>query len=401
MPRTPHIPLVLIAALVACDARLACAESVELETGGRVEGALIRDGANDRSRVTLELSNGRLVLDRSQVDRITTEPTEKTEYTLRAPTTPDNTEAQWAFALWCRDRGLSDQMRTHLERVVQLDPNHEEARLLLGYQQVNGGWVTREQLLEARGLVRYEGDFRTRQEVALLQRKKLAEQAAEQWRDKLGRWRRDLNSSRTETALDAQRRFEEVRDPAAATALVRLLRGESDPLVQLLLIQTLGYIDNSAAVEALVSLSLESPDGEVRMACVEALVEAERRGLVGPYVRALSSRDNAMINRAGEALGMLGEPAAIGPLIGALVTEHRHQVGNDSGGDSYSLNTGTGQHSFGGGGPKIIRRQIRNPSVLAALAKLSGVNFSYNVRAWENWLSSQARATPVDLRRDF
>ena len=76
------------------------------------------------------------------------------------------------------------------------------------------------------------------------------------------------------------------------------------------------------------------------------------------------------------------------------------RTGNNSGGDTYSLNTGTGQHSFGGGGPKVVKRDLKNPRVLSALVKLTDVNFLYDESRWREWLASREVIVSVDLRRD-
>ena len=45
-----------------------------------------------------------------------------------------------------------------------------------------------------------------------------------------------------------------------------------------------------------------------------------------PYVNALKSKDNEVVNLAGLALGQLNDPAAISPLIDALVTTHKYII---------------------------------------------------------------------------
>ena len=54
-------------------------------------------------------------------------------------------EGQWKLAEWCHEHGLPDQRKTHLQRVIELDPDHVEARRLLGYSKIDGKWMTQEE----------------------------------------------------------------------------------------------------------------------------------------------------------------------------------------------------------------------------------------------------------------
>jgi hypothetical protein len=125
---------------------------------------------------------------------------------------------------------------------------------------------------------------------------------------------------------------------------------------------------------------------------------------VTPYIRALRSRDNELINRAGAALGQIGNRDAIGPLIEALVTKHRIVVdpgASQQNSYSFSPSGGGGSYNFGSSGPKIETRSVKNSSVLSALVQLSGgTSFDYNQPQWRSWLAAQAKLNSVDVRRD-
>ena len=45
----------------------------------------------------------------------------------------------------------------HAERVVELDPTNAEARQMLNFRNVDGEWMTREQMMSSRGLVFHSG----------------------------------------------------------------------------------------------------------------------------------------------------------------------------------------------------------------------------------------------------
>ena len=58
----------------------------------------------------------------------------------------ETVEDQLALAGWCKKAGLHDQWRAHLGNVLALNPDHQEARGLLGYQRVNGIWLTPQEI---------------------------------------------------------------------------------------------------------------------------------------------------------------------------------------------------------------------------------------------------------------
>jgi hypothetical protein len=101
----------------------------------------------------------------------------------------------------------------------------------------------------------------------------------------------------------------------------------------------------------------------------------------------------------------MGSPAAVSPLIDALVTEHKFKLVPRGGGGSMSATFPTGG-SGGGGGlsmnqkPKIVKQLLRNQAVLDALIEITDQNYGYNQQAWKHWLASQRRRIQFDPRRD-
>lgn len=384
----------------SCLASLVCADVVELKNGGTLRGEVVRNTELPRSVMAVESPWGPIVIDKREIQKLVTESPSLSEYRRRAPAVSDSVESQLALAMWCRDHGLGDQLRQHLERVIDLDPNHQQARSLLGYQKIDGVWKTRDDLLAARGLIRFDGDFRTQQEIALIERRRTSEEVDLQWRRTLIQWRKQIDSTDPETSRAAVESLSSLNDPMASKQLVRLLLNEKQHGIKLLMIRTAGQIDTRATVQTLARFSLEDNDPEIRASCLEQLELTKLTGITAPFIASLNSKDNVMVNRAADALAVLGTELSLKPLVEALVTTHQFQIGVDTPGDSYSLNTATGQHSFGGGGAKIVKQEIRNPRVLEALISLTNTNFLYDEPTWRNWLASRQVIAQVDLRRD-
>jgi hypothetical protein len=249
--------------------------------------------------------------------------------------------------------------------------------------------------MAALGLVRYRGAWRTPQEIELIERDEAATLAQKQWTAKLERLRRQL-----ELPAAADRAAEEIRelsDPQAVPALAAALATEPVFRIRAWYVQSLGHIRTPDAVQVLVATAADHPDAETRFAAVERLVVIGPHQAVPPLVAALASSDNARVNRAAEALGRLGVPTAIGPLIAALETRHVAVVGDGQPAGSTSATfTPQGGGLAMGGGPKRQVVSVRNDRVLAALVALTGQNFEWNAEAWRAWLVNE-RSLPADF----
>ena len=83
---------------------------------------------------------------------------DEAEYERIRPTYADTAAAQWELAQWCREHKLTAQRETHLRRVIELEPNHVEARHALGYsQQPTANGLPRDEIMTQRGYRKYKG----------------------------------------------------------------------------------------------------------------------------------------------------------------------------------------------------------------------------------------------------
>jgi hypothetical protein len=376
---------------------------LELANGGRIEGRLVDSPDGAKANVVIELAaGGTLVLPRSQVARVDSTSEAEAQYADLARASADTVDAHWKLAEWSREHKLRVPAQKHLTRILELEPNHEQARALLGFRRNDGQWMTREEVMESRGMVMYDGKYVTRQHVELLEQNKQAKVSQADWANHLERLRDRLTGRRQDRSAEAYAQIQAIQDPAAAEAVVDMLRREESPDLKRLWLEVASRLDHVAAVDALVHVSLTDPDPELRHQSLEYLIKSGRRGLVTPYVRSLKNRDNEIINRAGAALGQIGDPDAMGPLIEALITKHKYKV-EDGNPDqhAYTFSPQGGGFSFGGGGPKFVTETVRNPEVLAALVQLSGGNsFDYDQGQWRRWLAAQGKQQLVNVRRD-
>jgi hypothetical protein len=346
-------------------------------------------------------SGAEVHLDRSQVRQVRHASDAELEYEQIRHSYPNTAEGHERLAEWCGQRRMSAQRKFHLECVVQIDPDHVAARRALGFRFVDGKWITRDEEMAAKGMVRYRGQYRTAQEIELVEREKSQKQNEREWYKKLKRWRVWLDSDKPARVAEARDALRAIQDPDAAPALAEQLQQEVDDDVKLLWIETLAQIASDQALKTLVDLSLSEPDSETRLASLDHLVALDRPQTAGLYIKALKSKSNAELNRAAAALKALGKPEAIPALVDVLVTTEKVRVGSDQPGQTSAgfSPTGGGAFSFGGGA-KTVRVSRTNPEVLQALIALSGVNFEYDVKAWNAWYARQQKSPAIDARRD-
>lgn len=397
----------LIIVAVSILSAAARADVYELKDGGEVVGVTL--ARNDDGQYTVQTVEGAVVqLQREQVQRIVAQDEAATEYLTRSRTIPDTADAHRELAAWCREHKLIAEADVHLARVAELDPNDENALRSLGYQRVGNRWLSGDQLMAERGMKFYDGKFRTPQDVAIRERSKQNEETNVDWFTRLRLWRGWLDNRRPERVAEAQALIAAIADPSAAPALVKLLDAEGDRDVFDLLLHTLGPLDHNAAIQTLVAYTLDPEIKiDIRDECLDYLINANRPVQILPFVQALNSKDNVVVNRAGYALGRIGDAAAISPLIDALVTTHKYQVQPESGGGqqiSAGFNPsgqGGGGLSMGGKGPQIVKLDKQNDRVLQALTQLSGnQNFDYDEQAWRAWFVDLQMRERINARRD-
>lgn len=385
--RGPLLAAVAVALLPLSPLR---ADTFRLASGGQVQGDWLNSEEMPLIRFVIRQPSGVVLkLTREQVREHLRELPAEQEYDELALQTPDTVPAQWKLAEWCRDHHLTRQRTTHLARIIELQPDHQAARALLGFAFVDGRWTTKQDYHRAEGYEFYKGRWRTSQEIELMETRSKRELAEKAWLVKLVRLRSHWGSDKGAADLIAA-----VKDPAAIPALATMLARERVRSVKMLYIDVLENIAGGAAVQVLVRASLSEPDEEVYHYCLDRIVRLQVPHVADSFIGALQDSSNPVVNRAAMALGRIGDPAAISPLIDALVTVHQRtlpgRISPDATAASFSADGGTSivQNE----GPRVIVARVQNQEVLAALTKLSQTTFGYDQRAWRLWYDQETRA---------
>jgi len=404
----PLIPTLLpTAALLLTFVAAARADVFELKAGGTVAGEIIDRGS--KGEFVIRTPEGAvLTFAKKQLKHVEQQDQVRLDYEAKSRSMPDTVEAHRKLAELCKRAKLSKLADHHRRRILELDPTDEKARESLGYQNHQGRWLTRDEIMTRRGLVFFKGTYRTPQDIALRQGTDNQKSLEAEWTQRLRLWRGWLKGRRSDEAAQA---IAEIRDPNATRAVVDLLKKEKLAEVRDLLTATLAELRHPLAVTTLVDFSLQDPDREVRLQCLEYLRKFHAPIRLTPYIKALKSKDNRIVNRAAEALYELGDPVATSPLIDALVTTHKYAKTNvppgeigaafDPSGRKGSGNVGGGGGLSMGGKSKFVNIDHENLEVRQALVELSGgQDFGFDERAWRRWFVNLQTQEFVDTRRD-
>ncbi len=166
--------VVVIGVILALGAAAALADEILLTNGNRIEGIVSSDEPKPE-KITVEIGAGEVVLDAGDVVRVRKGRTRLHEYYERREKIKDSREAGDFFllALWAKEYKCVKFVRPLCEKVIALEPDHEGARRELGHEKVGGKWMTPEEAMAARGMVRFEGRWITEAEKALIEARRL------------------------------------------------------------------------------------------------------------------------------------------------------------------------------------------------------------------------------------
>ena len=373
-----------------------------LENGGRIEGQWLNRDEQPLTKYMVRQGEATLALPVAQVREAIRQSPAEAEYAKRAPAVADTPQEQWDLAEWCRKNNLSAQRQAHLRRVIEIDPNHAQARLALGYQFLKGQWTTRSDFRREEGYEFYKGKWRTPQEIEILEEHGRGEIADKEWLQRLKRLRRELDDAGKSAA--AAQALLAIKDPIAVRPIGEFFAREPARNVKALYSDVLANIHTADAVRILVGRAMADRDEEVFYYCLDKLVQLQPPHVADPFIAELKNNDNGRVCRAATALGRLRDKTATSPLIEAIVTTHQQVVDTGAGGDTAaSFGTG-GTFLRKGGGSELQVFHVQNQPVVDALNKLTGANFGFNQKAWRYWHAQEKRAAEagqpvVDVRR--
>jgi hypothetical protein len=443
--------LIAVLGLLAWGTAGARADVIMLRGGGQVQGKVTPD-PNHKDRVQVWLLQGRnpLSFQKGQVVEVTPKPSPLDDYVVKRGKVEANAAAQFELGSWCDQNKLPDLAKLHYENALTLDSTYEPAHKKLGHVYRGGNWLTRDDVNEAQGLVKFKGRWMSADEKSKREVEAQTTAAQTSWQRRLKLLRQAIVNGSSDRRREAESQLMAIRDTDAVIPLVRVF-GQDAPPQRKLLALVLSGIPGPEATKALVRRILDESDAEVRSVTFEQLQRREEKGVPAQFARALASSDIRVINRAAWALGNLNAVNEVPQLVAALITTEQRIVFepppnlsgvgpgipagpgptlkamNNSGivlqspaavgpgvvayGISavpwYQLTPGVANAAGLNIGmpipqmpePKVATFTYRNVEVLTALQKLTGQDFGYDVDAWRQWVAQSFNPNPTPLRR--
>jgi hypothetical protein len=396
--------LLLWASLIGLVASHADADTLEISGGGHMTGQIQRRADSVIVRVDDEIQ---VAIPASRVRRVVAS-SELAEYRKLAAETGNDAERHYQLALWCvRDERLSGDIqqykRYHLQRAIDLDPDHAKARGALGYTRQSGRWIRTSDLMTERGMIPRSGGWELPEAAAIEDYEQAVDVDAKKWNREVRRLV-SMALRGSAKAGEAIQALSEIRDPLAASAIAQQLQesradATQNQSMRLLWVKLLGQFRNSTSVEALVRAGLEESDATIREAALNELVEYGSGSAVATYLQYLTGNDNRKVRRAAGALTWFPEEELALTYIDALVTSHKTELAP---GPGMQVGFGDGGGGMQMGGKKQVRvEELENPEALILVKSvIPDVDFGYDEQAWRNHIATQRTAFSGDLRRD-
>ena len=201
---------------------------------------------------------------------------------------PDTVAGHIAMAKWCLSRKMEDPARGHLNRVIDLAPDHLAARTALGYVRVGEKWISPE-------------------EIAQMQAATAAKTNSIQKHGKsLAALITKMKSKSTKDRDAATAAFMALRDRTMVGAVETALNTPDVPTSKLL-IDWMGQVDCVESSLVLTQYSLLHPDDAMRKLASDKLVARPLHDFVPEMLKMLSSPITMMVqpnfDREGKLIG--------------------------------------------------------------------------------------------------
>jgi Armadillo/beta-catenin-like repeat len=437
--------LLVVPMAVVLASSKARADVIVLRGGGQVTGKIVPDPQN-KDRVLVWLLQGRkpLSLQKAQIVEVTPKASPLDEYFEKVKKATATAQAQYDLGAWCDQNKLTDLGRLHYEAALAADKLFEPAHRKLGHVFHDGYWLSRDDLSAIQGLVKYRGRWISTEEKAKRQagEEVAANQAA--WVRRIKILRQAIVNGPEDRRREAEAQLMAIREVEAVGPVLRVLGNDDEPQQRILAAHVLSRIPGKEASAAMVKQILAEPTDQVRPVIFDKLKDRDDPVVISQLVRALASSDIQVVNRAAWTLGNLGNVEVVPKLIPHLLSFEQRMVlpppegGNaptygmsgtplaplaynnsnaafltppvvSQGAVAYGVTTGPLYGPSLGLGtvgvpirqpePRLVTFTYRNVEVLAALHKMTGQDFGYDIDSWRHWVAHDFNPAPKPARR--
>jgi hypothetical protein len=137
------------------------ADVIVFRDGRTIEGKIIKE---TDERITLKVRYGEVEILRSKIAEIKRGPTAYEQYEKKAKKVESTAQAHYKLGLWCVEKELREEAKKHHRKALEIDPAFAPAGKALGYEKVEGKWLSPDEAKKARGLVKFEGKWIPKEE---------------------------------------------------------------------------------------------------------------------------------------------------------------------------------------------------------------------------------------------
>ncbi|MFO0942027.1 MAG: polymorphic toxin-type HINT domain-containing protein [Pirellulales bacterium] len=191
------------------------------------------------------------------------------EYESMRAMQPASVQGNWQAAQWCAKNGMATQCRAHLENILMLDHDNQEARKLLGHQLVGADWLTpadQARLIQRAEFVR-SGEAKYGAKIEGLIRKAI------------------FGSSIQKQAAEAE--LDRIDDSLAIPVLERTANlGTATASIA---VSLLTKLEHPESAKSLMRIAVLFPDQQIRDAAIEGLKQKSLHDFVPEMLSAMSS----------------------------------------------------------------------------------------------------------------
>ncbi len=389
-------------------------DRIKVRGGGQLSGQVVdeayADPASGKTMIALRSpSGGQIMLEKSRVGSIEFKTgLEQSAYEGDFAAMADTADAHRAMAESLRKKPggksrFAAQIEFHLRRLIELDPNDDDARRHLGQIRVeNNVWVDEELYFISHGYVRDGSKWKSRLEVQLQSARDQAEARVEAARSAYLRLRNRLPQ------LDRGTAAAELQALMIPELVARLhedaMETDDDLNLKRLLMEGIATQETYVAANSLLYFRIFDSDPNIRDFAMTLIRQGNRNidGLALNACQLLQLNSREVVNRVGGFLGELGSPIAIPALIRAVVTEHEeaNPGGGDPGRMNFNIQNGNVQGFGVNNDPKVVKVRRANPGVIDALRRLTQVDHGNDQKRWTQWYIENYTLANHDLSRD-
>ncbi len=155
----------LTLALLLTLSAIAAADIIYLNTGGIIKGEIVDE---DDDQVIVKTKYGEVPVNKDDIDFIERGTVSEIFQQRLKKVNKRDSDAIVELGGWAQSVGLKKEAEQMFRMAIEIEPNHYFARMELGHRRHKGKWLAVDEYNKAIGLVKYEGQWVTKEDAQKL-----------------------------------------------------------------------------------------------------------------------------------------------------------------------------------------------------------------------------------------